>query len=85
MLWFLEFEGLAFVCFGTATAVGEGGPSCKGKLDLLFLASLASLVLLNLTLPRFVCGLPPELPGLLGFALESALGSSEEISLYLAW
>ncbi len=85
MLWFLELEGFAFVFFGTVTAAGEGVPSCKGKLDLLFVVSLASLVLLNLTLPLFVGGLPPELPGLLGFALDSTLGSSEEISAYLAW
>jgi hypothetical protein len=37
---------------------------------------------LNRTLPRFLGGFPDALVGLLGFALESALGSDEEISTY---
>ena len=84
-LLFLEFEGLVFVCLGNVTVLGERDSSRKGKLILLFPELLASLVLLNLTLLRLLGGFPPELPGLLGFALESALGSSEEISLYRTW
>ena len=50
MLFFLELDGLDLVCFGNATEVGERESSRMWKLDLLFATSLASLVLLNLTL-----------------------------------
>jgi len=75
----LECEGLTFVCLGAVKVLGDTAPSRNGKLDLVFVASLDSLVLLNRTLPRFWC--PPALVGRLGFALDSALGSSEDISL----
>jgi hypothetical protein len=83
-LLFLECAGLTLVCFGAVRVLGDTAPSRKGDLDLLFEESLTSLVLLNRTLLFFCGGCPPALVGLLGVALESALGSSDESSMYLA-
>ncbi len=82
VLLFLECDGLDLACFGIVRVPGGIGPSRSGKLAFWFFASLDSLVLLNRTL-LFLCGVSaPELVGLLGFALLSALGSSEDISWY---
>jgi len=82
-LVFLECAGLVPECVGGETVreiLGERDLSCRvGTLDLLFAASLASLVLLKRTRPRLIAGTSWVLPDLLGFALDSGL---EESSLY---
>jgi hypothetical protein len=82
-LVFLECAGLVPECVGGETVreiLGERDLSCRvGTLDLLFAASLASLVLLKRTRPRLIAGTSWVLADLLGFALDSGL---EESSLY---